>query len=588
MFEFFVNPSRPIKKNGVTADDLLKWYPKERKDQPPKGTFELGLVLAGAVSAGAYTAGVMDFLFEALDRWHEAKANGQDVPRHNVVLRTIAGASAGGINGAIAAAACRYRFPPVTRGSDSATARQNPFYNAWVSMVRIEDFLDTSDLTPGSAVKSILNCAALETIAETAVNFRSDRAEAAMRAWLPAHYRLSLTVTDLSGVPYAVRFAGAGKLYHEMVMHREQVDFEVPVFEDFEPDEAPPDVIHLSHQNDHADLAWRSLGQTALATGAFPMALQAREIWRQPTDYEYRFVYVNSDKETIHSDPWPDNRPELHKFVAVDGGTMNNEPFDLAHDVLAGREGTNPRKGVDATRAIVMVDPFTDAKAKTGDVSPSIPSVAARLLSAFKDQTRFKQIDLSLAEAKDVYSRFLIAPSRGDLQGSAALASGGLSGFLGFFAEAFRHYDFILGRANCQRFLRDWFVLPSSNQLFQDGRWSDAALANPHYRSQSKERKDHLQIIPLVDGLHENVEREAWPKGAFAGYSAVQSQVEARVDAAYKSLVRMVLERTGNPLYKLGIRVYIWAGWKVIRPKLIDMIRKALDDGAKSVDDRQV
>ena len=30
-------------------------------------TFHLGLCLAGAVSAGAYTAGVVDYLFEALD-----------------------------------------------------------------------------------------------------------------------------------------------------------------------------------------------------------------------------------------------------------------------------------------------------------------------------------------------------------------------------------------------------------------------------------------------------------------------------------------------------------------------------------------
>ena len=29
--------------------------------------FQLGLVMAGAISAGAYTAGVMDFMIEALD-----------------------------------------------------------------------------------------------------------------------------------------------------------------------------------------------------------------------------------------------------------------------------------------------------------------------------------------------------------------------------------------------------------------------------------------------------------------------------------------------------------------------------------------
>jgi hypothetical protein len=51
-----------------TDKHLEEWYPSIR---PPTaaGTFEIGLVLAGAVSAGAYTAGVLDFLYEALDYW---------------------------------------------------------------------------------------------------------------------------------------------------------------------------------------------------------------------------------------------------------------------------------------------------------------------------------------------------------------------------------------------------------------------------------------------------------------------------------------------------------------------------------------
>jgi hypothetical protein len=41
----------------------------------PKGTFELGLVLGGTVSAGAYTAGVLDFLIEALDCWDAERSD---------------------------------------------------------------------------------------------------------------------------------------------------------------------------------------------------------------------------------------------------------------------------------------------------------------------------------------------------------------------------------------------------------------------------------------------------------------------------------------------------------------------------------
>jgi hypothetical protein len=48
-------------------------------------TFELGLVMAGAISAGAYSAGVLDFLFEALDAYEEAKGQpGWSGPTHDV------------------------------------------------------------------------------------------------------------------------------------------------------------------------------------------------------------------------------------------------------------------------------------------------------------------------------------------------------------------------------------------------------------------------------------------------------------------------------------------------------------------------
>ncbi len=76
--------------------------------------FEIGQVMAGAVSAGSYTAGVA-FLIQALDQWYEGK-RGDDprCPRHDVSLKVMAGTSAAGLSVAIAAArsASRTRPPP--------------------------------------------------------------------------------------------------------------------------------------------------------------------------------------------------------------------------------------------------------------------------------------------------------------------------------------------------------------------------------------------------------------------------------------------------------------------------------------------
>src|SRR5438105_3767698 len=93
--------------------------------QPVEGggnkTFQLGLALAGAISAGAYTAGVMDFLFQALSGWEDQR-NKPGVPQHRVVLKVMAGASAGAITGALGAVGLARGLAPRTFGSSYGEA----------------------------------------------------------------------------------------------------------------------------------------------------------------------------------------------------------------------------------------------------------------------------------------------------------------------------------------------------------------------------------------------------------------------------------------------------------------------------------
>ena len=70
--------------------------PEEKHKYPnypyKEDTFYLGLTMAGAVSAGAYTGGVLDYIFEVLDKWEKAKEGNlegvlaDDVPKHKVVI----------------------------------------------------------------------------------------------------------------------------------------------------------------------------------------------------------------------------------------------------------------------------------------------------------------------------------------------------------------------------------------------------------------------------------------------------------------------------------------------------------------------
>ena len=132
-------------------------------------TFEISLCMTGASSAGAYTAGVIDFLIEALEEW-EARRGQPEVPDHRVVLRGFSGASAGGITGALAVVALAGK----RRRKGGAVAYVPDLYEAWVekpdllgSVKGVPGLLATDDLEnrpKGAPLVSLLNGRGLDEI----------------------------------------------------------------------------------------------------------------------------------------------------------------------------------------------------------------------------------------------------------------------------------------------------------------------------------------------------------------------------------------------------------------------------------------
>ena len=84
-------------------------------------TFHIGFALSGAVSAGAYTAGVLDFFFQALNEWEKARGVA-GTPEHRVDVQVVTGASAGAISGALGVVALARGIRPQKL---SATEKQN-------------------------------------------------------------------------------------------------------------------------------------------------------------------------------------------------------------------------------------------------------------------------------------------------------------------------------------------------------------------------------------------------------------------------------------------------------------------------------
>ena len=215
--------------------------------------FHVGLTMSGAISAGAYTAGVLDFLIEALDAWEEARnaPNGETVPNHRVGIKVMCGASAGAITAAIGAISLADGGPnagPFVK--DGFTYRYNlpKLYEAWVvrptlvaNSSGVTDFLTFSDLdmhpepqadfsrtsaVPSPSkndpvpVVSLLNARLLDEIAMGAIAATNLREPP--RPYVSQTLHVYITLSNLRGVPYRVPFDGGD--YH-MISHGNRVHY---------------------------------------------------------------------------------------------------------------------------------------------------------------------------------------------------------------------------------------------------------------------------------------------------------------------------------------------------------------------------
>ena len=173
--------------------------------------FRIAINMAGAISAGAYTAGVLDFMTEALDAWYAAKASGAEVPQHEVTIEGFSGASAGGLCAALSAVLLQDEFEHVADASRRGTT--NRFYESWVNKTDIRELLKTRDLVardgeqPGPLV-SLLDSTMLDELAVYGAT--RGPAPAAPRPYVSPDLTVFLSLTNLRGVLYSLNGLSPG------------------------------------------------------------------------------------------------------------------------------------------------------------------------------------------------------------------------------------------------------------------------------------------------------------------------------------------------------------------------------------------
>ena len=491
-----------VDRNPPSPAEIERWFLAD-PGVPPR-TFELALVLGGTVSAGAYTAGALDFLIEALDSWTQLRdANNSAAPRHNVVLRVITGTSGGGVCAAIAGRALAYEFDPIARSTPvGSQATGNPFYDTWIKTLTLDRFLDTSDI--GRDVTSLLNGAAIDLGARNIVEFTGKGPK--RRSWIGAPLRIILTLTNLRGIPFRLDFEGDRS--ESYIDHADFIRYALvypnqPILE-FRPDE-----LTLGFDGERLPQAgsWEEFSLFARATAAFQAGFPPRALSRPTAQYRWRVVLrapldpaAAVSGEPPYSVLLPDwealipggagDVPDDYHFLAIDGGATNNEPIELARTALCGIRGSDPRDPHEANRAVLLIDPFAGKNQLGPEGLTSFANILAAIGSALTQQTRYDSRDLVLAADQRVFSRFMLTPQLGTKLGEQAIASAGLGAFIGFACPDFMRYDYLLGRKNCQDFLRNSFLLANDNPLFTA--WTD------DQREAFRSPGNFLPIIPLV------------------------------------------------------------------------------------------
>ena len=491
-------------------------------DKPEK-IFELGLVMAGAISAGAYTAGVMDFLLQALDAWHRVKQSPEkNVLRHEVRIKALSGASAGGMTAGVLAAALGRPIEPVDNLQLGVLPnRQNPLYTSWVERVGADKLLTTDDLG-GGCVTSLLNSAVLDAVADEFM--KPHGAWVCSRPYVDDRLHVFLTLANLNGIPYKIMFKGEGRYGHQMLLHKDYAHYVLHCGDAADSD-FWGDSPRFLDGNDPGSLDWGVFRDAALATGAFPLALAPRLLDRNIKEYDSRYWLVPKsikmhvpvqDRMVDMQANWQTVPLDMERVgylgarfshtLNVDGGTFDNEPLELARRCLAGLDLVNPREPDKAHRMVVLIDPFPkdndNPLAEIHDMD--IVNMSVKLLGAMKDNARFKPEELELAQEETCYSRFLIGPVRdGAGSGQSPIACGCLGGFSGFLSRKFRQHDFQLGRRNCQLFLWKHFCIPWKAAINNPAFKLDDAHQNtlsPELREEY--RANGVPIIPLMPALH--------------------------------------------------------------------------------------
>ena len=424
--------------------------------------FKICLTMAGAVSAGAFTAGVMDYLLETLELWEQAKAKNRSlgiehpdynfsIPMHEVELDVISGSSAGGITGALTMLnVVDADFVSVNK--DNPLGKNNRYFQSWVEMgddsksTTFEKMLANDDLKKGEKPHSLLNSQAIDGIANNALSIRNFKP---YPPYVSDSLDLILTTTNLRGINFKIDFGGNDKSGSVITSHAGF--FRYKLANEFFPQGIPlgDDLYYSLALGSAKDMGY--LKEATLSTAAFPIGLKSREVAISQKYLERYPKYLFGKRTGIY--PLFKDSP-VYKFNSIDGGLINNEPFAIALKVLKEKNSTEMLK---ERYAVIMIDPFPNKDQEVEEENPGrdIISIAKGMFKALRNQVMFNQDGILDALDQNNRTKYLIEPVRKSMTNGNLvrvdndLAAAPFSGFAGFLEQEIVSYNSRYARFKC-------------------------------------------------------------------------------------------------------------------------------------------
>lgn len=496
--------------------------------------------MAGAASGGAYSAGVMDYLWEALNAWEaEKEAGNTAVPPWSVSLTDMSGTSAGGVTTTLATAALNTGYTPLPRGykQGDAPPKNNPLFTTWVTEFSHDKLFQCHDLDSQPAdqavVSSLLYSHFIPETAKTVLNMGSIGKETP--AWAK-DICLALTTTNMRGVPYAVddftSTIDEDEQFH-MRAHADYTQF-LATTEPAKVSEA--DSMHmrtLDLSADRGSETWKHAIDCAAATAAFPIGFPTVKIQTPRSFYADRL----NVKPNWSDDGEKDSSP--YEYAAVDGGVVNNDPFRLLGRQMQARHGDSlESSGSKAWGSVLLVNPFPTERVDPMTVANGMPMVEMlmALLNSIRQQAAFKEAEFMDCLNEDNLERFLIRPDRKVKSGQQfALATNTLFAFGGLIDEKVRLHDFQLGRLNCKHFLEKTFVMKKED-----------ALNNPIFKEHSEFlTEERIPIIPIVGTAAEPISQPKWPSYTDSERTQIIENVSGVIDVRMSKILNIYMTNLG-------------------------------------------